>query len=146
MTGPEAERAGARIAIHLRRNEFAACHEILDHLKSEQTKREFNKAADDRIPIAEVLGGELRCINMLEAAGYIYIEDLDDVDLMEDLTQPGPLYLPWFGKKAAQLVEKGRERAAVIRERRRRAHANEMEEFEMVGEPLLDAKDGWMRA
>ena len=135
MTGPEAERVGRRLGIHLRRNEFAACLEIVLSLRDKQMAREFKDAGPkDRIPIAELLGSELRYINKLEEAGYIYIEDLDDVDLM-DLTRPGPLHLSWFGKnKGVGLVERAREKAAAIREKRRKAQT--AKELKMAGDPL----------
>lgn len=76
MTGREAEAAGRRIAIHLRKGQFAACHNIIKELK--QSCRDRKK--DVPTAIAE-LPIDLRWVNMLEEAGYIYIDDLDGVDL-----------------------------------------------------------------
>lgn len=138
MTGPEAEQIGTRIAIHLRRNEFAACYQILNWLYDEQMRRDFGEPdVHECIPIAEVLGDELRYVNRLEKAGYIYIEDLDGVDLTDLSDKSSPLYLAWFGKKGVQVVEEGQRRAEVIREQRRRRHVERLEKLEKVGEPLL---------
>lgn len=138
MTGSEAEQIGTRIAIHLRRNEFAVCHQILSDLEGEQTEREaYEFDAEDEIPIAEVLGHELRYVNALEKAGYIYIDDLDGVDLVCLGDKSSSLYLPWFGLKGIQVVEEGRRRAEVVREERRRRQLKRLEELERVGESLL---------
>lgn len=137
MTGPEAEQVAARLSIHLRRNEFAACHEILNSLREQQMRHEFRESSpDDPIPVAEVLGHEMKYVNMLEKVGYVYIDDLDGVVLADLADKSSPLYLPWFGKKGASLLEAARERAEEIRKRRRRKQAERLEKLEKVGQPV----------
>ena len=141
MTGPEAERAGARIAIHLRRNEFGVCREIIRALETQHDLAQSD-GVDDPTPIAEVRGLDLRYVNALEKAGYIYLEDLDGVDL-EELIRSGPRRISHFGTKAVTALKRAREKAVADHDDKRKEHARR--EFGMVGEPLLDAKDGWMR-
>ena len=76
MTGPEADQLGARLALHLRKNEFVVCHHILDS-KEEQCK----VAEPYHAPAIAELDLDLRYINMLEKAGFIYAADLDHIDI-----------------------------------------------------------------
>lgn len=76
MTGPEADRLGARLALHLRKNEFQVCHHILD-----SKEVEMKAASHDRVTAIAELNLNLRYVNMLERAGFIYVTDLDHVDI-----------------------------------------------------------------
>lgn len=133
MTGPEAERIGRKISIHLRRNEFTVCHEILRSLGEQHNLAQSD--VDGPTPIAEVRQLELRYVNSLEKAGYIYLEDLDGVDL-DDLICPGPLRISHFSAKAVAALKGARERAIADRDRKRKEQART--ELEMVGEALRD--------
>lgn len=137
MTGPEAEQTAARISIHLRRNEFAACHEILGELENRQDPEE-DCTEFTSIPVAEVLGHELRYVNKLESAGYVYMEDLEGVDLQDLANKFSPMYLSWFGRKGVKLVEEGYRKAAEIHERRRRRRLKKLAKDTLkIGESLL---------
>ena len=72
MTGRDAEVAAARLSLHLRKNQFEACHNILYGLEAEITSR-------CPVNIAE-LNLNLRWVNALEKLEYIKISDLDDVN------------------------------------------------------------------
>ncbi|KKN70635.1 hypothetical protein LCGC14_0429080 [marine sediment metagenome] len=79
MTGFDAESTGRRLAIHLRKNNFAICHIILDTIEQELIAR---KKVAPREAIAE-LPLPLRLVNKLEDLGFLYIKDLADVNFEE---------------------------------------------------------------
>lgn len=89
MTGIEAEQLGRRLAIHLRRNDFKGCQEIIN---SEERQREI---LDEKPTAIAEIGINLRWVNMLEEMGCIYIKDLEGLDLKHFLRT-----VPDIGDKA----------------------------------------------
>ncbi len=133
MTGAEAERFGRRIAIHLRRNEFEKCYDILRFMESQAEKREEDNG---RIPLAEVFGQGIRHVNLLEAEGYSYADDLDGID-PESFSTPGNLnYIKWFGKQGVKEVEEALRRVRLLHKKRQRAQEELERRLCPVGEPL----------
>ena len=77
MTGPDADILASRISVHLRKNEFAICTEII-----EDTQRNHHeKNAEGFIEAVAELGLELRLVTLMEKKGYIYLRDLLSVDV-----------------------------------------------------------------
>ena len=79
MTGVEAEQLGRRIAIHLRRNDFASCRDIINN-KEHQRKVLAEGPTETPKALAEI-GISLRWVNAMEEMGCIYIKDLEGLDL-----------------------------------------------------------------
>ena len=86
MIGRDADMVAARLSIHLRRNEFEACHNILDDLETA-----WKLDTKGIVYIAELSIG-VRLVNFLEKVGYIKVSDLDDVN-WESLRKE----VPWLG-------------------------------------------------
>lgn len=101
MTGPEAERLGRKIALHLRKQEFGACHEILDFAEQEHGDG-FHDAMIENIAETNL---PLRLINKLEEAKYAKIADFRDV------TDKELLAIDLVGKKYLPLIRNAVERA-----------------------------------
>lgn len=74
MTGAQADDVGRRMSLHLRRNNFEACHGILSELEWDAEQDSVGPAAIAELPI------ELRLANALEGAGYIYVDELKTLD------------------------------------------------------------------
>ena len=86
MNGPDADRAGGEISVHLRKNLFSICRDILDQLEAKQ-----REGIGVPVYLAET-GMDLRVITILEKAGYVQISDMDGVDVdMLDLRNLGPV-------------------------------------------------------
>ena len=79
MTGLQADQLGRKLGIHLRRNEFGVCREIIDAVEQEFRQRPRRPDADG-VAIAES-GLDLRLVNLLEKEGYLYVGQLQGVDL-----------------------------------------------------------------
>ena len=79
MTGIEATTLARRLELHLRKNNFVVCGEILD-----EAENEYNQQCEDRFrevtAIAE-LKISLTTIAHLEKKGYVYIRQLDGIDV-----------------------------------------------------------------
>lgn len=85
MTSNEAEAVGRRIALHLRKNNFMACHDIL-------VTEEQQLSSPEQITAIAELPIPLGCVNFLEGAGYIYLADLVGVDVTElEIKELGPI-------------------------------------------------------
>lgn len=94
MTGPEAERLGRRMALHLRKNQFTLCREILEFAEQEHG----DSLRDTLIENIAETGLDLKLINRLESEGYLKIADLGDVT-DEDL-----LAMDWVGEVHLSLI------------------------------------------
>ena len=97
MTGIEAEQLGRRIAIHLRRNDFEGCRNIINN-KERQRKELAESPAEQPTALAEI-GLDLRWVNMLEEMGCVYIRDLEGLDL-----RPFLYTIPNIGDKAVEEI------------------------------------------
>ena len=79
MTGIEATTLARRLELHLRKNNFVVCGEILD-----EAENEYNQQCAEGIKevtaIAE-LKISLDTITHLEKKGYVYIRQLDGIDV-----------------------------------------------------------------
>lgn len=116
MTGIEAENIGRRLALHLRKNNFDACHDILNGTET------VMKESKGSLAIAE-LPLELRTVNLLEKAGYLYVEDMRSVDfkrLVEEVTNMGKL----TAAVIEEVVTKALQRIDRKKERGRRSYAD----------------------
>lgn len=91
MTGSEADEIGRRLSIHLRKNNFEACHGVLDSIEKERAKKYSSRST-----LAET-GLSLRWVNFLEASGYLYVDQLSglssrDIDkLCSRIRNLGPI-------------------------------------------------------
>ncbi len=96
MTGPEADRVGRRLALHLRKNDFAICQKILKSMENQ-----FRVAEPYRTTAIAELDLELRYINMLENGGFVLISDMDhiNVDNLELRSKSGRRMLGDKGKQ-----------------------------------------------
>lgn len=117
----EVEIALRRMLIHLQRKEkggFEACRDIIDGLEKESKVKEVDR---ESLNCIASLGLDMREINLLEAGGFIYVSDLDGVDLFE-------LRLPNMGKlermRVRVVIEGARER---LKEEKRRSAAEKIE-------------------
>lgn len=99
MTGVEASTLSRQMELHLRRNEFDTCEELLVSARKNtmQRLRTCGKTA-----IAE-LHLDLRYVNRLEKEGYIYVEDLTGVDVTK-------LHIKHFGISGKLAVQSALER------------------------------------
>ena len=97
MTGIEAERLGRRLAIHLRRNEFECCRDIINN-KERQREILAETPTEQPTALAEI-GIDLRWVNMLEEMGCVYIKDLEGLDL-----KPFLYTIPSIGDKAVEEI------------------------------------------
>ncbi len=69
MTGYEAEVIGRRLALHLRKNHFEGCRDILNYEERKLSETgPSTTIAELRIP--------LMLINILENNGYVYLSDM----------------------------------------------------------------------
>lgn len=90
MIGSEADEIGRRLSIHLRKNNFEACHDVLDTVKKEKATK-YN----GRVALAET-ELSLRWVNFLEKSGYLYVDQLQglsdkDIDkLCRKMRNMGP--------------------------------------------------------
>ena len=82
MTGQDSEEIGVRIALHLRKNHFSACHDIISTVEREMSEEE------QPVAIAE-MGMALQWVNILEGLGYMYVRDLDGIDFKQLLEVDG---------------------------------------------------------
>lgn len=69
MTPKDASILSRRLELHLRRNEFEACHNILNEIEAEIESTPPEGIAE--LPL------DLRWVNALETLNYIKISDLD---------------------------------------------------------------------
>lgn len=124
MTGKQADIVAGQLGLHLRRNNFEACRDILNNLEEEQL------ANRSRIPtaIAE-LSIELRYVNALEKAGYIYIDDLEGVSL-HNLRSRG--LLPQIGAGTVSEITKVLRRARKQQQQAEQTQA-ELHHLESLG-------------
>lgn len=113
MTGIEARIMVGRLELHLRKNNFVVCKEILEEAEKEYAVQ-CVEGAKEVTAIAE-LKISLGTITLLEKKGYIHLEQLDGVDITQ-------LYkkIDHLSKERALLlynaVEKGRRHNAVVRQ------------------------------
>lgn len=76
MMGRDADRIGRRLALHLRKNHFEGCHNILDQLEKDLLDvKPLTAVAELRI--------SLRLINLLESNGYIYLKDMEHTNVFQ---------------------------------------------------------------
>lgn len=115
MTGPEADRLGARLALHLRKGDFEVCRHILE------SAEEATESQDGPTAIAE-LNLDLRYVNLLEKEGFIYVSDLDGVDIMN-------LLIGWLGEKG---------RYAILRALQKHQRAKVLERTQQLGEAMIE--------
>lgn len=78
MTGPEAEVLCRRLGIHLRKNNFEACRDILDQ---EEKDMALDVRGLNRPEALAELDLDLRTVNLLERAGYLYLEDMRGISV-----------------------------------------------------------------
>lgn len=77
----ELEVALRRILIHLQREEegrFEACRDIIDGLEEESKVKAVDR---ESLNCIASLALDMREISLLEAGGFIYVSDLDGVDM-----------------------------------------------------------------
>ncbi len=114
----EVELALSRMLVHLQRNEFEACRDVLDGLEAESKTRGVDREALNCIASLDL---DMREINMLEAGGFIYVTDMDGVDLYS-------LNLPNMGalerRRIRIAIEGARER---LKEEERRSVVEKIE-------------------
>ena len=115
MTGVEATTLARRLELHLRKNNFVVCGEILD-----EAENEYNQQCEDGVKevtaIAE-LKIKLSTIAHLEKKGYVYIRQLDGIDvkkLWKSIKHLGreQAYLLW------KAVEKAKAQNQCIKQKR----------------------------
>ena len=84
---PNAERIGTRIAIHLTKGNFGACHKLLDHYE-----KECDSGPPEVIEYIAELPMDPRWINALDKVGYIYIHELTEEVLsnISEIDNAGP--------------------------------------------------------
>lgn len=82
-------RLSRRIVLHLLRDQYNACHDILRAFEKQTEVPEGEPVAIAELPL------DLRYINMLESVGYVYIEDFEGIDIDELLN-----IRPHFGPSA----------------------------------------------
>ena len=104
-------------------------------MESETKKRE---EINGRIPLAEVFGQDIRYVNMLEAEGYIYADDLEGIDPKSFNTPRGLNHIKWFGKHGVTAVEEALRRVKLIHKKRQIAQEKLERRLCPVGESLTD--------
>lgn len=104
MTGIEADIIGRRIALHLRRNHWEGCHNILDYEEQKLL------SAEPVVAIAE-LKIPLRMVNLLESHEYIYLTDMLDTNVfqLEKILGLGPLHTIVIARAVSDAFRKVRE-------------------------------------
>ncbi len=105
----EIELALSRMLVHLHKDEFDACHDILDGLEAESEVKEVDRHSLNCIASLDL---DMKEINLLEAGGFIYVSDMDEVDLES-------LRLPNMGRIERRRI------SAVIEEARKRLREEE---------------------
>lgn len=75
MISEDAKILSRRMELHLMNNRFEACEDIL-----KDAKTEYERGSQEITAIAE-LNISLKVINQLEKKGYIYIKDLDGIEV-----------------------------------------------------------------
>ena len=73
MTGKQAEKLARKLEIHLRRNQFSICQQIISHLEETYTGEEG--VNNGRTAIAEVVK-DPRLANLIEKVGVIYVDQV----------------------------------------------------------------------
>ncbi len=96
MNSRDAKLLARRLSIHLCHNEFGLCHEILNSAEEEWEK---TRGKDNTPTAIAELNIELRLVELLDREGYIYISDLDGIDI-------GNLRLPQLGPVLRQSLIK----------------------------------------
>ena len=79
MTGVEALTLVRRLELHLRKNNFVVCREILGEAENEYNQQ-CEEGAKEVTAIAE-LKISLATIAHLEKKGYVYLRQLDGIDV-----------------------------------------------------------------
>lgn len=77
MTGIEAKILARRLELHLRKNNFVVCQNILEGAENKYDLRgtgEITTIAELRI--------SLRTVTLLEKKGYLYLKQFDEVDIL----------------------------------------------------------------
>lgn len=115
----EVELALSRMLVHLQRDEFEPCHDILDGLEAEWKVR--GRVDGEALNCIASLNLGMREINLLEDAGFLYVTDMDGIDLER-------LRLPNMGQiereRVRTTIEGARER---LKEEERRSIAEKIE-------------------
>ncbi len=81
MTGIEADQLGRRLSIHLRKNNFEACRDVLDEVEKERAKKRARPLAflgcsqRSRLALAETRL-DMRWVNLLEEQNIMYVDQL----------------------------------------------------------------------
>jgi len=124
MTGEQADAVAGQLGLHLRKNNFEACRNILSNLEEEQL------ADVGRVPtaIAE-LSIELRYVNALEKAGYIHIDDLEGVSLHK-LRSRG--LLPQIGVGTIDEINRVLQRARELRKQQAEQRSQHLHHLESL--------------
>ena len=105
MIDPEvAERRRRRVAIHLKRGNFEACHNIIDDAQAKNQQESDNGECTTLVDLPAGCSYHtwLRTVSQLEKAGYIYISDLNGVDIMA-------LRLPQLGLRSLITIKQALE-------------------------------------
>ena len=115
-TGIESEILEKRIELHLRKNNFGACREIVDTVEKEY----FDEVQQDKsggreiTTLAELRGITLQVVNSLEERGYLYLQDLEGIDV-ENLYKE----IPQVGKRSTHnlsvIVKKAMEHNRLVK-------------------------------
>lgn len=87
MNSDRADKIGRQLSIYLRKNQFDACHELLDDLK--RTEKCLYHSEIEWLSETSL---DLRTLNLLEKAGFNAIEDL------RETTQKDLLEIPMMGR------------------------------------------------
>jgi hypothetical protein len=83
MNGVDIAKVLRRLKVHLGRHQYEACHSILEDLEADFNKdRRLSKEHRDELECIASLPIEQRLINILEREGYIYVNELDGVDIL----------------------------------------------------------------
>ncbi len=83
MTASDVMILSERLGLHLRKNHFSACREIIDSAETEylETVLQDERGGREITTIAELKNVPLGTVTLLERKGYMYLENLDGVDL-----------------------------------------------------------------
>ena len=120
MKEREVQAVIRRIGVQLRNNRFMLCHEIIKELEEAWRNRHDPPTAIAELDIPE------RLINMLDREGYIYVSDLDDINVGSwNLVGLGVTYKKDL--KAALLDARDqKEKADLMAKRKRKAELEEL--------------------
>jgi DNA-directed RNA polymerase alpha subunit len=98
MNSYKARTLSRRLEVHLLRDQFSACHAILETEEAEHIAKSQNDNGEN-LAIVNIPGINLRAVNVLERRGWIYVSDLPLELTMEEL-----MSIPQVGEETATMI------------------------------------------